>query len=161
MPFSPPSATNPHGVAMWQLSFPIDLQEAKALAAKGAEALLAESSRRYVLPVAKKKKCYQTNFDQHCWLIHMTRCSFWHSPIPELIQATPAENVTGYPAFDRQPLEAREKRDFQVAGAAKPLGSYDGQPNEHVTLIGDAAHPMSPFKGQVLWSAECMNKKNM
>jgi hypothetical protein len=62
MPFSPPSATNPHGVAMWQLSFPIDLQEAKALAAKGAEALLAESSRRYVLPVAKKKEMLSDEF---------------------------------------------------------------------------------------------------
>ena len=55
----------------------------------------------------------------------------WHDPIPQIIAATQEAEITGYPAYDRALLspELLEK------------GSY-------VTLIGDAAHPMSPFKGQ-------------
>jgi 2-polyprenyl-6-methoxyphenol hydroxylase-like FAD-dependent oxidoreductase len=55
----------------------------------------------------------------------------WHEPIPQIIAATQEAQITGYPAYDRALLspELLEK-------------------GSHVTLIGDAAHPMSPFKGQ-------------
>ena len=46
---------------MWQLSFPLGLDEAKALCAAGPTALRDEALRL---------------------------CSAWHAPIPELIQAT-------------------------------------------------------------------------
>ena len=88
---------------MWQLSFPMLEKEAKALSAKGAEALKAEAYRR---------------------------CQ-WHDPIPQIIAATLASQVSGYPVYDRTPLEP----ELLAKGA-------------QVTLIGDAAHPMSPFKGQ-------------
>mmetsp|Transcript_15707 Transcript_15707/g.24397 ORF Transcript_15707/g.24397 Transcript_15707/m.24397 type:complete len:205 (-) Transcript_15707:28-642(-) len=57
----------------------------------------------------------------------------WHPPIPDLIAVTSEENITGYPAYDRDPLDIQVLRDTE---------------SPHVTLLGDAVHPMSPFKGQ-------------
>ena len=88
---------------MWQLSFPMPEQDAKALSAQGAQALREEAIRR---------------------------CQ-WHDPIPQILAATQLAQVSGYPVYDRALLEA----EMLQQGA-------------HVTLIGDAAHPMSPFKGQ-------------
>lgn len=96
MPFSTDSV-------MWQLSFPMPEDEAKALSAQGPQALKEEASRR----------------------------TQWHDPIPQILTATQAEFVSGYPVYDRAILQPEwlEK------------GAYS-------TLLGDAAHPMSPFKGQ-------------
>ena len=55
----------------------------------------------------------------------------WHDPIPQILLATQEVHVSGYPVYDRELLHS---------GLLKNAGK--------VTLIGDAAHPMSPFKGQ-------------
>ncbi|HEX9152320.1 MAG TPA: NAD(P)/FAD-dependent oxidoreductase [Flavobacterium sp.] len=88
---------------MWQLSFPMPEKEAKALSAKGPQALKEEACRR----------------------------TQWHDPIPQILTATLEAQISGYPVYDRELLasELLEK-------------------GRQVTLIGDAAHPMSPFKGQ-------------
>ncbi len=91
------------GSVMWQLSFPMNEEEAKALSAKGSQALKDEA---------------------------ISRCQ-WHDPIPQILTATLAEQVSGYPVYDRKSLTPELL-----------------QKDEQVTLIGDAAHPMSPFKGQ-------------
>jgi len=88
---------------MWQLSFPMQEDEAKALSAKGPQALKEEAYRR---------------------------CQ-WHDPIPQILAATIATQVSGYPVYDRALLESNLLEN-----------------GDKVTLIGDAAHPMSPFKGQ-------------
>ncbi len=88
---------------MWQLSFPMPENDANALSKKGPSALKAEAIRR---------------------------CP-WHKPIPEILNATNATQVSGYPVYDRAVL-----RPSEIAQAGM------------VTLLGDAAHPMSPFKGQ-------------
>ncbi len=88
---------------MWQLSFPMPEEEAKALSALGVQAL-------------KKEACH--------------RCQ-WHDPIPQILAATLEAQISGYPVYDRALL----KSELLEKGA-------------QVTLIGDAAHPMSPFKGQ-------------
>ncbi len=54
-----------------------------------------------------------------------------HSPIPQILAATPAGLVSGYPVYDKAVLSA------DVLAGMGPM-----------TLLGDAAHPMSPFKGQ-------------
>lgn len=88
---------------MWQLSFPMSEEEAKELSVKGPQALKEEACRR----------------------------TQWHTPIPQILQATQENLISGYPVYDRELLssELLEK-------------------NQNITLIGDAAHPMSPFKGQ-------------
>ena len=55
----------------------------------------------------------------------------WHDPIPQIIKATQVELISGYPVYDRELLQSEQ---LEKANS--------------VTLIGDAAHPMSPFKGQ-------------
>ena len=55
----------------------------------------------------------------------------WHDPIPQILFATQENYVSGYPVYDRELLHS---------DLLKNAGK--------VTLIGDAAHPMSPFKGQ-------------
>ncbi len=88
---------------MWQLSFPMPEEDAKALSAKGVQALKEEALRR---------------------------CQ-WHNPIPQILTATGHAQISGYPVYDRELLTS----ELLEKGA-------------NVTLIGDAAHPMSPFKGQ-------------
>lgn len=88
---------------MWQLSFPMGEKEAKELSSKGPQALKAEAQLR----------------------------TPWHEPIPQIMAATEAAQISGYPVYDRQLLKPAL---LEKAGA--------------ITLIGDAAHPMSPFKGQ-------------
>lgn len=88
---------------MWQLSFPMPEIDAKALKAKGPQVLKEEACRR----------------------------THWHDPIPQILAATLAAQISGYPVYDRELFKSEL---MEKAGL--------------VTLIGDAAHPMSPFKGQ-------------
>lgn len=95
---------------MWQLSFPmVDELQAKELSRQGPPALQEEARRR---------------------------CGLWHDPIPQLIDQTPVELITGYPCYDRDLL------------TKALLDGFEPTRFRRITLIGDAAHPMSPFKGQ-------------
>jgi salicylate hydroxylase len=70
----------------------------------------------------------------------LEKCDKWHDPIMELLQQTPTDLVSGYPVYDRTLLTTELLRSKTTAS-----NKSDGR---SVTLLGDAAHPMSPFKGQ-------------
>ena len=65
------------------------------------------------------------------------RCAAWHEPIPDLLANTPLDGFSGYPVYDRELLQPEVLRK-----AATDAGM------SRVTLVGDAAHPMTPFKAQ-------------
>jgi hypothetical protein len=103
---------------MWQLSFPLD---------EASEGVALTASGGAGLKAEA-----------------LRRCGGWHDEVTELLGATPEAEVTGYPVFDRTarlgPIFARQAS----SEPACPSGAGDFP----VTLCGDAAHPMSPFKGQ-------------
>lgn len=121
---------------------------------KGVESPLLDShtvfqtvngrERIYMMPYAPNSIMWQLSFpmsqdeaktlsakgplalkEQACKIAH------WHMPIPQILQATDPKQISGYPVYDRALLTPSL---LEKAG--------------NVTLIGDAAHPMSPFKGQ-------------
>jgi len=100
--------------------------------------------RIYIMPYALNSVMWQLSFPMsekdaqalsaqgsHALKEEARRRCQWHNPIPQILAATQETQVSGYPVYDRALLEPE-----LLKKAAQ------------VTLIGDAAHPMSPFKGQ-------------
>ena len=102
------------------------------------------NERIYIMPFDKDSVMWQLSFPmpedeaknlsaegKHALKDEAIRRTQWHSPIPEILAATSEAQISGYPVYDRALLSSEL---LQKAG--------------NTTLIGDAAHPMSPFKGQ-------------
>ena len=108
------------------------------------------STRIYAMPFTTSSTMWQLSFpmeekegrelakDQKALKKEISRrCAAWHDPIPELLKKTPLDCFSGYPVYDRELLEPDVLRKAAVdAGMSR------------VTLVGDAAHPMTPFKAQ-------------
>jgi salicylate hydroxylase len=108
------------------------------------------STRIYVMPYSDKECMWQLSFpmsdEAEAKSISregaaalkekaLFKCASWHSPIPEILRQTSLDLVSGYPVYDRSLL------------TMEMLKRHSNRSN-CVTLLGDAAHPMSPFKGQ-------------
>ena len=100
--------------------------------------------RIYIMPFTSNSVMWQLSFPisekeakdlslkgTHALKQEACRRTQWHHPIPQILSATLETQISGYPVYDRELLN----QDY-----LKKCGN--------VTLIGDAAHPMSPFKGQ-------------
>lgn len=102
------------------------------------------NERIYMMPFSKDSVMWQLSFpmaEEEAKLLSkqgvqalkdeaIKRCQ-WHHPIPQILKATQSEHISGYPVYDRALMDASLLAKIN-----------------NVTLIGDAAHPMSPFKGQ-------------
>jgi len=102
------------------------------------------NERIYMMPYASDSVMWQLSFpmsekkakalsDKGAQALKKEACrrTQWHDPIPQILVATLETQISGYPVYDRELLD---------------VGLLEK--GKHVTLIGDAAHPMSPFKGQ-------------
>lgn len=102
------------------------------------------NERIYIMPYASDSVMWQLSFpmpEEEAKMLsaqgtqalkeEACRRTQWHNPIPQILAATLEAQISGYPVYDRELLQS------ELLEKAGPM-----------TLIGDAAHPMSPFKGQ-------------
>ena len=73
------------------------------------------------------------------------RCESWCEPAHTLLKSTRSENMSGYPAFD---MLIEDEVMFRNGRKKDSLDKEASTVDALTTLLGDAAHPMSPFKGQ-------------
>merc|ERR1712151_280248 len=70
--------------------------------------------------------------------IALSKCKGWHAPCQEMIKHTPIDTIWGTALVDKIPKPLHPTKFLEE----------QRKPFLPIVVIGDAMHPMSPFKGQ-------------
>ncbi|CAD7966519.1 unnamed protein product [Amoebophrya sp. A25] len=116
----------------WQLSFAMDKAEVDDL----------------------MNNCDKETREKRVRELILERCGNWHEPVAEILLNTPGDRISYTPVYDRGESFPFLKGSADSSTTASTSTSRDSFPSYWdaqqlpITLIGDACHPMSPFKGQ-------------
>ncbi|KAL3758170.1 hypothetical protein ACHAWU_004808 [Discostella pseudostelligera] len=92
-------------------------------------------------PVSERSEAFRLSqlSQKEMQLEVLRRCGHWHTPVPDLIKETPLESIWGTSLLDRDPQSfINHRKNLEIHGRLP----------SRVVVLGDAAHSMSPFKGQ-------------
>lgn len=140
---------------MWQLSYPCG--EAEALAFSGA------TTTSEADPASTNEAETRAAVGERLKQEALRRCAGWAGELVNLLTTAEPSLVSGHPVYDRDPDKLSVLRTVDSAGDSTHRKSTDDNFSTAsdsfqqaisypacwpITLLGDAAHPMSPFKGQ-------------
>jgi 2-polyprenyl-6-methoxyphenol hydroxylase-like FAD-dependent oxidoreductase len=119
---------------MWQLSYPCG--EAEAIALSTSALHESKASGGATKSDALKEEA-------------LRRCAGWAPDLVALLLRSERGLVSGHPVYDRDPIALNVIRSLEESGECPESSEIQERPSDWpITLLGDAAHPMSPFKGQ-------------
>ncbi|KAL7435528.1 hypothetical protein ACHAXH_002662 [Discostella pseudostelligera] len=108
---------------------------------KGRQRKRRKTMWQLSFPVSERSEAFRLSqlSQKEMQLEVLRRCGQWHTPVPDLIKETPLESIWGTSLLDRDPQSfINHRKNLEVHGRLP----------SRVVVLGDAAHSMSPFKGQ-------------
>jgi salicylate hydroxylase len=121
---------------MWQMSYPLDENVALSL---------SSADKKNVDDVLSVGRLLKKHAKEHC--------QDWDPALLIIFDLTDDSLVSGHPVYDRNPdqfipFTRSSPVSSSLLNKAVENGGHSTLPLSRITFLGDAAHPMSPFKGQ-------------